>query len=238
MMNYIQSSRESLLKKLYQERLCVLSGGWSSEREVSLRSGQAVYDSLQRQKFTVSLIDIKKLTELDSIEADRFILMLHGGEGEDGTVQKLLQNKRLAFTGSLDQACRLAMDKRASKNLFLKHGLPCPEYARNLNEARSLPFPIVRKPHSEGSSVGVSIIYDAEDLNSVEEDDRYFFESFVEGKEVTVGVLEKEDGPYALPILELIPKSSFYDYHAKYTKGQTRFVIPANLSSELTEKVQ
>ncbi len=232
------SEKEETLHQLKQERLCVLYGGWSAEREVSLRSGKAVYDSLVREGYSVTLRDISALSDLEGVVADRVVLMLHGGDGENGVVQAYLSDRNIPFTGSSEAACQIAMNKLKTKEVLHQNGVPTPLFATTIKGAAELPFPVVRKPHSEGSSVGVSILQSAEDLLSLEENADYFFETFIDGMEVTVGVLENEEGPYVLPPLELVPNAAFYDYQSKYTKGETRFIIPATLSSEMSDTVQ
>jgi D-alanine-D-alanine ligase len=237
------------------KKICVLMGGRSGEREVSLRSGKRVFDSLLKQEFNVISMDLEDdlISRLKREKVDVVYIMLHGKFGEDGVVQGLLEMANIPYTGSKVLASALAMNKLAAKRVFDAVGVPTPRYleidaSSNLKkEAEKIknvfPFPLILKPTSEGSSLGVTLIktpaaFDEILKKSVAEYRDVFVEEYVKGKEVTVGIVGKYANLQALPILELVPKNEFYDYHAKYTEGMTEFVLPAKLSSPLYKKTQ
>lgn len=238
------------LKKL---RIAVLAGGKSGERAVSLRSGKNVLESLKRQGLQAIHLDTEGdlLGKLRKNKVDVCYIALHGKWGEDGCVQGLLEMAGIPYTGSRVLASALAMNKIASKRVWDALGINTPKYMpisrENLVEdieavRQVFPLPLVVKPVSEGSSLGVSIVESEDQLTKVITDtqkdfDEIFVEEYIKGQEVTVGILGT-DKPRALPVLELVPKKRFYDYEAKYTKGLTEFILPARLSAPLTEKVQ
>jgi D-alanine-D-alanine ligase len=243
------------MKDLKSKKICVLMGGRSGEREVSLRSGQRVFDSLKSQGFKVVSMDLEDdlVSRLKKQKIDIVYNILHGRYGEDGTVQGLLEMANIPYTGSKVLASALAMNKLASKRVFDAVGIPTPRYievdaasdikkeAKRIWQDFSSPF--VLKPTSEGSSLGVILIKKEDDFEkilkrSVDEFKDVFVEEYVKGQEVTVGVLGKGKDLQALPILELAPRNEFYDYHAKYTAGMTEFILPARLSKAVTKKTQ
>ncbi len=235
-------------------RIGVLMGGPSSEREVSLLSGQAVFQHLRQLNPDVVAIDIK--TE-DSVQNTHLIksqgidcafIALHGRFGEDGEIQKLLDDLKIPYTGSGVVASRLAMDKVASREIFSAHGLSVPQYevcekkAYNKQagfKCHHLQFPLVIKPATHGSSVGLSIIDKEEDLKigldlAFSFDERIIIEEYIKGKEVTVGILAEEP----LPVIEIVPKKRFFDYEAKYQPGMTEYKVPAQLEEGISRRVQ
>lgn len=237
------------------KKIAVLMGGRSGERDVSLRSGKNVFNSLKSQGFNVVSIDTddKLIDNLKKKKIDIAYIMLHGRFGEDGTVQGLLELFSIPYTGSKVLASALAMNKVAAKRIFEAVGVPTPKYlsidpnADISKEASKLkrifPFPLVIKPVSEGSSLGVSIIKKESELEStlkktLADFKDIFIEEYIRGREVTVGIIGKGEGTMALPVLELRPKNDFYDYHAKYTPGQTEFILPAKLPKGLYEHTQ
>ncbi len=241
--------------KLRSKRIAVIMGGASREREVSLRSGKRVLDSLKKQGFKVISLDCdgKLVDNLRKNSTEIACIMLHGTYGEDGTIQGLLEYLGIPYTGSKILASALAMNKVAAKRIFEASGIPTPMYIvingdEDIKEQcdrikRIFPFPLVIKPHSEGSSFGVSIVRDEGKLDKVLADTvrefrNVFVEEYIMGKEVTVGILGKGKNTAALPILELRPKNEFYDYEAKYTAGGTDFILPARLPKDLYKHVQ
>ena len=243
------------MKNLKNKRIAVLCGGRSGEREVSLRSGKRVFDSLKKQGFDVQQFDLSDdlIAQLKKKKIDVVYIVLHGKYGEDGTVQGLLEIANIPYTGSKVLASALAMNKLAAKRIFDAVGIPTPRYmeinartdiaAQAEKIKRIFPFPLVVKPVSEGSSLGVSIIKKEDDLErtlakTVKEYKDIFVEEFIKGREVTVGVIGKDEGLQALPVLELVPRKDFYDFEAKYTSGLTQFILPARLPKPLYEKVQ
>jgi len=230
-------------------------GGRSSEREVSLRSGKRVFESLKSQGFNVISIDLVDdlVEQLKTAKVEIVYNILHGRFGEDGAVQGLLELAGIPYTGSKVLASALAMDKLAAKRVFDAVGIPTPKYsaieptadpakeAARILDVFTLPF--ILKPVSEGSSVGVSLIKKETGFSSilsqaVSEFKEVFIEEYVKGQEITVGIIGTGKELQALPILELVPKNEFYDYEAKYTAGKTEFILPARLSKELTQLVQ
>ncbi|MBW2039319.1 MAG: D-alanine--D-alanine ligase [Deltaproteobacteria bacterium] len=228
----------------WDKRIGVLMGGVSHEREISLKTGTAVLNALQKQGYNtvgieVSFDIVKRLLE-EGI--DVAFIALHGRWGEDGTVQGLLELLRIPYTGSGVLASALAMNKIKAKEIFLYHGIPTPEFVTpQEEEPEELPFPHpwVVKPASEGSTIGVTI---AEDKKGLEEalrrarryDQQILIERFIVGKELTVGILKGEP----LPVVEIAPKDGFYDYQAKYTPGITEYIIPARIAEQEQQEVQ
>ncbi len=229
------NERNFLLKKT----IGVLYGGWSSEREISIRSGQTVIESLKRQGFRVKGIDvdrdfIKKLKNIDIA-----FIALHGKPGEDGTIQGILEFLDIPYTGSGVIGSAIGMDKIISKYIFESRGIPTPEYyyEREIDVddiIEKLGLPVVIKPRSEGSSVGVFIVETREELikktkSVIQKYPDIFFEKYLPGMIATCGILNE----VPLPVLEIAPKKrKFYDYKSKYTKGMTEYIIPARLSEE------
>jgi D-alanine-D-alanine ligase len=241
--------------KLKSKNIAVLCGGRSGEREVSLRSGKRVFDSLKKQKFNVVMMDLEEglVSKLRKNKIDLVYIALHGRYGEDGTIQGLLELANLPYTGSKVLASALAMNKLAAKRIFDAMNIPTPRYLElNLRSdikkeaekiGRIFPFPLVIKPVSEGSSLGVSILKKEDDLEkalekTVTEYKDVFIEEYIKGKEVTVGIIGHDEELQALPILELVPRNDFYDYEAKYTAGMTEFILPARLPKALYKKTQ
>jgi len=236
------------LEELKGKKIGVLMGGLSGEREVSLRTGAAVLQSLLRQGFCASGIDAGrdlagKLLQ-EGIECA--FIALHGRYGEDGAVQGLLELMGIPYTGSGVRASSVAMDKLTTKELLLFHELPTPGYSvfRKGQEMEALigsrrHYPLVVKPAREGSTIGISIVRGPEELETglteaLKHDDLILIEEFIEGIELTVGVLDGE----ALPVIQVVPKGGFYDYHAKYTQGQTSYLVPAPIEALMYRKVQ
>ncbi len=221
-------------------RIGVLAGGPSSEREVSLKSGDAVFKALDAEKFNVVFLDIKGNEDIKTLIKDNFIeavfIALHGKFGEDGTVQRLLDEIDVPYTGSGPEASRLALDKIASRLIFLSNNIPSPEFRlfnKNSSKALDLCFPVVVKPQFEGSSIGLSIVDNQSDLDAAKDlafkyGDNVLIEKYVNGRELTVGVLNDN----VLPVVEIKPKSKFYDYNAKYSRTDTEYIVPAQLSVE------
>lgn len=235
------------MKDITSKKIGVLMGGLSAEREVSLKSGAAVHKALLTQGYNAVAIDVgRDLTDVlkrDGIDAA--FIALHGRYGEDGCVQGLLELLQIPYTGSGVLASALAMHKLYSKQAFAASGIltaPFRCYRRgetvNLNE---LPFslPVVVKPVQEGSSVGVSIVKEKNQLaaaldEAFRHDDEILIEQYIKGQEVQVGILED------LPVgaIEIVPKNEFYDFEAKYTDGMAEHIFPARLEPALYEKAQ
>lgn len=233
--------------QLKNKKIIVLCGWISREREVSLRSGKKIYSALLRKGYDVTLIDPKMEGWEPVLRGDIVFIALHGKPGEDGTIQGFLETFNVPYTGSGVLASSLAMNKLISKKMFISSGIPTPDYL-SMDDFESIDdfisksmeyigLPAVVKPVSEGSSIGVSIVKDADSLAPVVKDtvnkfDRVFIEKYIEGREITIGIIELDGKPVALPILELVPRNKFYDYEAKYTAGFTEFIIPARMDKE------
>ncbi|MGF1550781.1 MAG: D-alanine--D-alanine ligase [Sphingomonadaceae bacterium] len=226
--------------------IAVLMGGWSAEREVSLKSGEGVAAALEGLGHEVTRIDMDRniALVLDGVRPDLVFNALHGTPGEDGSVQGLLDLMGLAYTHSGLEASVVAIDKELTKAVLVPRGIRMPEgrivASESLFERDPLPRPYVVKPVNEGSSVGVAIV--AADSNCgdpIARDsegpwrhfERLLAEPFIAGRELTVALL----GDRALGVTELRPKAGFYDYDAKYTEGLTTHVCPADIPGEVRE---
>lgn len=232
--------------QLRSQRIAVLLGGPSAEREVSLRSGAAVACALRRRGFDVTEIDAGRDLAARLVEAriEVAFLALHGRWGEDGCVQGLLEFMGIPYTGSGVLASALGMDKVATKRVLAAQGLPLADWIEVPEGAGvsvgQLPFglPCVVKPSREGSSVGVHVVKsEAELAPALEDASRHkgavLVEKYVKGREINVAVL----GDRALGAIEIVPANGFYDYAAKYTAGTTRYVFPAPLDQENYDRV-
>lgn len=233
--------------------VALLSGGVSSEREVSKKSGDQVYDALDKTKYDVIRYDPRSdLLRLvsDSANIDVALIILHGQYGEDGTVQGLLDLLDIPYQGSGVLGSAVAMNKLASKLLYEKAGLPVPPYmvikrgdpVYHETCERRLGMPLVIKPVSGGSSIGVSIVKSGESFmeavkTAFSYDDTLLIEAFIKGVEIT-GAVIGNDKLEALPIVEIIPDKSFefFDYAAKYTAGATKEICPARIDESLEVK--
>ncbi|MFH0771888.1 MAG: D-alanine--D-alanine ligase [Candidatus Omnitrophota bacterium] len=245
-------------------KIGVLMGGPSAERDVSLRSGKAVLEALLNKGYDASAVELDMPTKekLKTINIDVAFVALHGTFGEDGQIQFMLQEVKIPYTGSGVRASRLGMNKIASRKIFRNLDLPVPDFkvfrnwARNdfcpaaeldpaISEARiqriveKFDKPVVVKPSAQGSSVGIAIVDRKEDLRraiqkAFEFGREVIVEEFIEGKELTVGIL----GDNALPVIQVAPKRRFYDDVAKYTSGMTDYLVPATISKSVAESAQ
>lgn len=247
------ANTDEQIKYPYDTRIAVLCGGMSNEREVSLRSGKNVFEALQRLGYQNSiLIDVdEEIAEnLHDNEVTVAYNALHGKYGEDGCIQGLLELLKIEYTGCGVFASAACMNKSTTKNLLknyndiplLKSVLIDPDNDIEVQIA-DLKFPVMLKPVSEGSSIGMYKVNTREEFlenykKSASIGQDVLVEEYVEGKSLTVGVLDNNNNTFATEILELRPKNEWYDYEAKYTKGMTEFILPAELSEELTNKVK
>jgi D-alanine-D-alanine ligase len=222
------------------KHVAVLMGGWSAEREVSLRSGAACAQALERLGYRVSRIDVARdiANVLTDLKPDMALNVLHGRPGEDGTLQGLLEILAIPYTHSGVLASALAMQKDVAKVAFSAAGVPVPEgmVVSRLEAGRRhlLPPPYVIKPIAEGSSVGVFIVNEdhAHPPQELYRDDwaygdRVIVEKYIAGKELTCAVVGEE----ALGVIEIVPAVRFYDYEAKYAPGGSKHLLPAPVSS-------
>jgi D-alanine-D-alanine ligase len=228
-----------------------MMGGCSSEREISLKSGRAVVGALQEGRFDVVALDVQSETE-DEIRrlirenmVDVVFVAMHGGFGEDGRLQEILEKIPVRYTGPGPQASRMAMDKIVSRRRFAGAGLHVPRSVvvrrgrRCPLKIKWLKAPFVVKPSAQGSSIGISFVADRKDLAAaMAEAHRYgedvLVEEFIRGRELTVSILN--DRP--LPAVEIRPKKGFFDFEAKYHKGLTDYIVPALLDQRLAARIQ
>lgn len=227
-------------------KIGVLCGGMSSERDVSLRSGKNCFEALKRLGYeNASLIDVdpdiaKALTDK---EIELAFIALHGKYGEDGCIQGLLEILGIPYTGCGVKASAVCMDKEFTKRLVATQGVPViPSLTHDEIIAKDI-YPVMVKPTSEGSSIGMTKVNNSGELEQAikyahKYDMNIIIERFLEGKSITVGVLDIDTKAIATPILELRVKKGWYDYEAKYTKGLTEFILPAELDEELTKEIQ
>jgi D-alanine-D-alanine ligase len=229
-------------------KIGVLLGGPSSEREISIQSGNAVYEALLSLGLHVIKIDVNTadalIEELKYSNIDIAFIALHGRFGEDGGVQSLLYKQGIPYTGSGPEASRLALDKSAAKEIFKRQGIPTPNYiviekTWSKNNLDNIRLPAVVKPCNEGSSIGMSIADTRNDIASAIEkalsyDDKVIIEDYIEGVDIAVGILNENP----LPIIEIRPKERFYDYSSKYQNGGSSYIVPADLPLDITYKAQ
>ena len=232
-------------------RVGVLYGGASAEREVSLMSGQGVYEALRSKGVDAHLFDTgtSSLADLAMARFDRVFIALHGRYGEDGTMQGALELLRLPYTGSGPLASSLAMDKIMTKKVWLQQGLPTPAYRviRSSDDlapaATELGFPLMVKPPHEGSTLGITKVTTPEQLSAAYTlasrfDTQVLAEQFIQGRELTVPVLGKGVQARALPVIEIIAPGGNYDYEHKYVSDETQYVCPAALPDALAQRIQ
>ena len=238
--------------------VAVLKGGRSLERQVSLRSGARLEDALERLGHDIVGIDVgaDAIERLHSASPDVAFVALHGEDGEDGTIQELLEVLGVPHTGSGVLACLRSWDKVLTKHLLVEAGLPTPEFFafseaafEELGAGDALPaieerlsFPIVVKPATGGSALGVKFARSAADVPAAlvaafSYADRVLLERYVRGHDLAVSILDGTAGPTALPIVEAVPRDEdFYDFEARYEIGRTDFVCPAELPPAVTER--
>ena len=238
-------------------RVVVLAGGISHERDISLRSGRRVADSLTEQGITVELRD-PDATLLDFLRDDLPDVVwpaLHGASGEDGALRGLLDFIGVPYVGSRSDAARLAWDKPTAKVIVGRAGVFTPKSITLTRDAfrelgansvlasisDELPIPVVVKPAQGGSAQGVTLVEDIEDLPRAMVDaytycDVALIEQEIVGTEIAIGIIDTGDGPVALPAVEIQPLSGVYSFEARYNAGETRFYTPARLSDEITAR--
>jgi D-alanine-D-alanine ligase len=238
------------------ERVLVLAGGLSHERDVSLRSGRRVGEALRDRGFEVEVRDVDS-TLLTSLREDPpacVLPLLHGATGEDGAIREVLELAGIPYVGSGPAASRVAFDKPVAKTVVAGAGIATPpavvlphETFRELGAAavmtamaERLGLPLIVKPARGGSALGCTVVRAVEDLPSAMVDafaygDTALVERFVEGEEVAVGVYDDGDGPRALPAVGIVPDGGVYDYTARYTAGATEFSVPARLDPDVAQ---
>ncbi|WP_227766398.1 D-alanine--D-alanine ligase [Zhaonella formicivorans] len=240
-----------------RKKVAVLLGGRSAERQVSLKTGEAVYQALLSKGYEALKIDATGpiVEELNNFKPDIVFIALHGRYGEDGTIQGLLETLDIPYTGCGVLASALAMNKIYTKKILRYEGIPTADFltisagefknketSELLNLIRTkLGYPVVVKAPTQGSTIGIYFVKKEEELleainNAFAYDSVIMAEKFIVGTEVTISVLGNEQ-PFALPSLEIISKTGVYDYQAKYTVGLSEHIIPARVPAEVQEKL-
>lgn len=245
------------------KKVAVLKGGWALERTVSLRSGERVQKTLRALGHQVVPIDVgpELLNQVIEAKPDAAFIALHGGDGEDGTVQGLLETIGIPYTGSGPAACMRCTDKALAKYLMREAGIPTPDWSafkesavKDLGVVAALPyieqklgFPIVAKPARQGSALGVKFAHSSEELppaivGALSYDRKVVLERYIKGRDLAVSVLDAEtagEEPIALPVIEAIPRETeFYNYESRYEIGMTTFVCPAELPDGAAARAQ
>ena len=228
---------------LKKQKIGVLCGGTSSEREISLMSGKAVYKAIKKLGLKVVLIDVNKnvAQKLVKEKIDVAYITLHGTPGEDGTIQGMLELMGIPYTGCGVFSSSASMDKIISKKMFEYAKIPTAAWTiiEKNKPFKKIEFPIVVKPASQGSAIGISIAKNKKEFEKAVKvafgfEDRVLVEKYIKGTEITAGVLNAE----ALPVIEIVPKGKFYDFKSKYIVGQSRHIIPARLPENVLKEVQ
>ena len=233
-------------------KIGVIAGGISSERKISLLTGKNIFNSLLKSGYNTVLIDPKDNFLSRLKEINLAFLALHGKYGEDGTVQGLLEFAKIPYTGSGILGSAIAINKILSKKILRYENIITPDYIaadfKNkpcLSELKKLlnkklAYPVIVKPNTEGSTIGINIVNDDTQLeyavsDALKYDSKILIEKYIKGRELTVSIIVNE--PFALPIIEIKPKSGFYDYEAKYVKGMTEYIVPAKLDKGITRHI-
>ncbi len=226
------------------KRIGVLMGGLSSEREVSIKSGMAVLKALKEKGYDAIPIDVGRdvAREIKEKGIEIAFLAVHGRYGEDGSIQGMLEIMGIPYTGPGVLSSSITMDKIITKIILIHYGLPTPKF-QSIEGGRlediGIDFPVVVKPSREGSTIGVSIARNPEELHlayrkASSYDRRVLIEEYIEGKELTLGIIDGRP----LPLIEILPKSGFYDYESKYTAGMTEYVIPADIDGDTARMIE
>lgn len=228
------------------KKIAVLMGGPGSEREVSLATGRGVAKALRSLGAEVAEIDVRDENFQLPSDVDLAFITIHGTFGEDGQIQKILERRGIAYTGEGVTASEIAFDKIRTKEKFREHGITTPQWeVIHAGQRPTIPFPIVVKAPRQGSTVGVVIVKNANELEAaikeaLKFDRELLIEKFVSGRELTIGIL----GDQVLPILEIIPKGGFYDFNSKYpflnpqAGGGAEHVCPANIEPHKAKEIQ
>jgi len=231
-------------------------GGQSSERDVSLRTGAAVHRALCRRGYDAVMIDVGPTLsrDLQDQKVSLVFLALHGPGGEDGSIQGFLETLGIPYTGSGIQASAVGMHKETTKTMLAAHGIPVPagivvKRGEKVSSAQALRkgklrWPVVVKPASEGSTIGVTIVKKPAQWNEAltlahKYDRDAMVETYIPGHEVTVSLLGRQgQAPLVLPAVEIVAPGGFYDFSAKYEKGRTQYLCPAPLSATITKQIE
>ena len=231
--------------------ISILYGGVSTENKISIQTGFAVAEAI-KGIYNIEMVDLVKeiyQSPHNLLDADLVFNALHGGDGENGTIQAYLDLHHIAYTGSGSKASNISMDKNISKLIAQSVTIPTPKWVlikRDQNSGLKLQnyntpkftYPYVVKPSNEGSAYGLSIVYDESELPEAIDraagySDEILIEEYIPGRELTVGILGKK----SLPIVEIIPSHNIYDFECKYTEGMSKYMVPADLSDSLIRKI-
>lgn len=255
-----ETLKKEILERFNGKKIAVLYGGLNEEREVSLRSGQNVYNALKsfnELRENCILIDVKNGYDLvETLKKEKIEYcynILHGTSGEDGTIQGMLETLGIKYTGENVLVSSICMNKIATKYIWKFCNIPTSDFSLlediikiedDLLITKNYPisFPVIVKPISSGSSVQVSLVKDKKDflniLESIKDDkEKFFVEKYIKGTEITVGLVKENEGVYVFPILGIYSQNEIYDYEAKYTPNKTRFEIPVKISKEVENLV-
>jgi D-alanine-D-alanine ligase len=229
----------------------VIFGGNSAEREISIMTGTGVLNALRASGVDAHPFDpaTQSMAELEAEKFDRVFIALHGRYGEDGCMQGALELLKIPYTGSGVMASSLAMDKIFTKKVWLYHGLTTPKY-KVLNKGfdaqavlAELGLPVIAKPPHEGSTIGITKVTQASELETAYQmagqfDEEVLLEEFIQGRELTIAVLGRGASARALPVIEIVAPEGNYDYKNKYFTDDTKYLCPAPLTPELTAEIQ
>lgn len=235
--------------KMSNLKLIILCGGNSSEKEVSVSTGNAIYNSL-KESYNVQIINYSGNIEdylMQLKSADLVFNALHGGDGENGVIQEFFEKNDIKYTGSDSESSKIAMDKNLTKSIAVENYINTPKWVMSqnsdfeaqINEILNLGFPLVVKPANEGSTMGLSIINSENEISdafklALKYSNNIMFEEFIPGRELTIGIL----GDRFLPVVEIVPNHDLYDFECKYTKGMSEYFCPAKLNEIVQQKMQ
>lgn len=239
-------------KKKKTLKIGVIAGGISFERDISLLTGKNIYQSLLKLGYNATFIDTGKDFYNELKKINLAFLALHGRYGEDGTVQGLMELMKIPYTGSGVLGSAIAINKILSKKILKFENILTPEYIvldfnNIMNPVKlnslvheKLSYPVIVKPNSEGSTIGVGIVNNDKQLehavkDALKYDNKVLIEKYISGRELTVSIIGRE--PVALPVIEIKPENGFYDYEAKYIKNTTEYIVPAELDKEISRHI-
>ena len=223
------------------KNILVLMGGISSERNISISSGKAISKGLKESGYNVSefIIDNPSI-ECDLKNYDLVFIALHGVFGEDGKIQKILDDIDIPYTGSSSESCKISFNKIITKEILYKNNIRVPNGVVVKDKSYpNISFPLIIKPACEGSSVGCNFVKNKSEWHSAYESTssiskQILVEEFIPGKEITVGIVGKR----VLPVLEVVPFQGWYDFNSKYKSKNNKYIVPANLPKSVTKKLQ
>lgn len=233
-----------------KKRVGVLMGGTSKEREISLKTGTAVAGALVRRGYEVISLDLGEdaYRQVEAADIAVAVIALHGKLGEDGCIQGMLEMMRIPYSGAGVLGSSVGMDKVVCNRVVRQLGVPVPDEVvftkgeddiERFTDSLLVDFPVIVKPSREGSTINVTIVDQPKDLApaieaAIQSDNKVLVEQYIKGIEVTVGLINGK----ALPTLEITPKSGFYDFTSKYTKGMTEYIVPARIDEDLRHRLE